>query len=266
MVNKISNQKLLEVKNQLDDYYERVITGDFIEDDPIGIPHRFSKREDQEIAGFFAAIFAWGQRVTILNKTNDLLNRMDHDPYQFILNHSESDLKSMKGFVHRTFNETDLLFMIHRLKRFLLDYGSIEKTFSNFLSSDSNTIEPALIGFYEAFFDDEFAPKRTRKHIASPSKKSTCKRLCMYMRWMVRKDEIDLGIWNSITPNQLMIPLDVHVERLARKLNLLTRKQRDWKSVIELTSNLRQMDSLDPVKYDLSLFGGSVLNFLIEND
>ncbi len=251
------NQK--DLKNHLDILYQKTAHIGFIEHDPISIPHRFAKKEDIELAGFFASIFAWGQRITIINKTNDLLNRMDESPYDFLLHHKTIDLKSMQGFVHRTFNETDLLYFIQRLKRYYIEDGGLEEAFSKHLGKEDQTIEQSLIGFYDSFFDVEFSPKRTRKHIASPSKQSTSKRLCMYLRWMVRKDEVDFGIWNTISPAQLMMPLDVHVERMARDLKLIQRKQRDWKTVVELTNKLRKLDPSDPVKYDFSLFGGSVM-------
>lgn len=248
------------LREELNRLVERYNTLDFIEKDPISIPHRFSLKKDQEIAAFFAAIFAWGNRTTIINKSNLLMNLMDDSPYEFILHHSESDLKRLMDFVHRTFNSTDLLYFIDRLRRFYVDDDGLEFAFSKYLSPEDETIEPALSGFYTSFFDVEYAPKRTRKHIASPDKKSTCKRLCMFLRWMVRKDAagVDFGLWESIKTSQLMIPYDVHVEKMAREYGLLTRKQRDWKAVCELTANLRKLDAEDPVKYDFALFGASV--------
>lgn len=249
--------RLEVVMNEL---YLKFSNESFIEDDPILIPHLFTKKEDVEISGFFASIFAWGQRKTIINKSKLVLSIMDNAPYDFICNHTEQDLRSAQSFVHRTFNSTDLLYFFHRLKRIYSEEKSLETAFSKHLSNDDQTIENALSGFYHNFFDDEFAPNRTRKHIASPLKNSTCKRLCMFLRWMVRKDafDIDFGLWSSISPNQLQIPLDVHVERISKQLGLLTRKQRDWKAVIELTSNLRTLDANDPVKYDFALFGAGV--------
>lgn len=246
-------------KTYLDQLVQKANNLGFIPNDPISIPHQFNQVEDIEIAAFFASIFAWGQRKTIINKTKEVLGLMDNSPYDFILNHSQTDLKSFQGFVHRTFNDTDLLYFIYRLQRYYLENGSLEQAFAKHMTPESENIEPALIGFYIDFFDSEFAPKRTQKHIASPSKNSTCKRLCMYMRWMVRKDDVDFGIWKQFKPSQLMMPLDVHVERQARAMGLLTRKQRDWQSVIELTSALKRYDKVDPVKYDFALFGASVL-------
>ncbi len=231
----------------------------FIPNDPICIPYLFTKKEDIELAAFIAAIFSWGQRKTIINKSKTLLELMDNQPYDFILNHQDSDLKAFESFVHRTFNSTDLLYFIYRLQRYYKESGGLEQAFSSHISKENETIEPALMGFYQSFFDDELAPKRSKKHIASPEKNSTCKRLCMFLRWMVRKDDVDFGIWKSIRTSQLMMPLDVHVERQARALQLLNRKQRDWKSVVELTNNLKQLDKQDPVRYDFALFGATVM-------
>lgn len=248
----------MELKQQLDNLYNENAHLNFIENDPISIPHRFSEKQDIEIAGFFAAIFAWGQRITIINKTNDLLERMDNAPFDFIRNHKEADRKQLLGFKHRTFNDEDLLYVVHRLQRYYREGEGLEFAFSNHLSSNSITIEDALVAFRDTFFNDQFAPARTKKHIATPANNSSCKRLCMYLRWMVRKDDVDFGIWKSMKPSQLMMPLDVHVERMARQFNLVTRQQRDWKTVVELTTKLREFDEDDPVKYDLALFGHSV--------
>lgn len=252
--------KDLEIKNLLDQLTEQFNHSDFIENDPISIPHQFSKKQDVEIAGFFAAIFAWGQRITIINKSNLLLSMMDNAPYDFLMNHEDSDLKCMESFVHRTFNATDLLYFIDRLKQFYLESDSLENAFVKHLTNSNKTIEKALVGFHQDFFDLDYAPKRSQKHVSTPARKSTCKRLCMFLRWMVRKDEkgVDFGIWHQFKPAQLMIPFDVHVERIARKFQLLLRKQRDWQAVKELTNNLRKFDKKDPVKYDFALFGASV--------
>lgn len=249
----ISNQ----VKDILDQAYERYNRFDFIKDDPILIPHQYSKKEDIEIAGFFASILAWGQRITIINKCNHLMNLMDNSPYDFILNHSENDLKPFVEFKHRTFNGTDTLFFIHFLKTIYLQFNSLELAFSSFLAEGDENIEKCLIGFDRLFQGTSSFPKRSAKHIASPARKSTCKRLNMYLRWMVRKDDrgVDFGIWDKIKPSQLICPCDVHVERVARKFGILQRKQRDWQAAIELTSNLASLDSNDPVKYDFALFG-----------
>ncbi|WP_276370330.1 TIGR02757 family protein [Chryseolinea sp. H1M3-3] len=227
----------------------------FIESDPILIPHAFRKQQDIEIAGLFAAVLAWGQRVTIVRKCKELLAMMDNDPHQFVLHHSEKDLKSLQQFKHRTFNATDTLYFIQFLKWYYSRHQSLEQAFK--VSSDDQTIEQGLVNFYNLFCSlDEF-PGRTKKHIATPERKSTCKRLNMYLRWMVRKDNagVDFGIWKSISPAQLICPCDLHVDRVSRKLKLIKRKQTDWQTAVELTNNLRKLDEYDPVKYDFALFG-----------
>ncbi len=232
----------------------------FIENDPISIPHLYSQNADIEIAGLFAAVFAWGQRITIINKCKDLLARMDNAPHQFILQHQESDLKRMLGFSHRTFNDTDLLYFIAFLKQHYRRYDSLEDAFSkDVLKKDAN-VENGLIYFRTYFFSLADAPVRTEKHIASPTSGSACKRLNMYLRWMVRSNAsgVDFGIWNKIKPAQLICPLDVHSGRVARKLGLLQRTQDDWTAAIELTNNLKSFDPKDPVKYDFALFGMGV--------
>lgn len=245
----------------LDECVERFNVMDFIENDPIQIPHRFTKLQDVEIMGFWVAMLAWGQRKTIINKANELVSLMDHAPYDFILHHQESDRKRFLDFKHRTFQATDTLYFLEFLQWYYREHSSLETAFAQFLSSDDKTVEAALIGFHELFFSLEDAPKRTRKHIATPARKSTCKRLNMFLRWMVRADDkgVDLGLWKQIRPAQLLMPLDVHVDRVARHYGLIQRKQRDWKTVLELTENLRKFDSEDPVKYDFALFGLGVL-------
>jgi len=231
----------------------------FIEADPILLPHRFSQRQDIEIAGFIAAIFAWGQRKTIIAKASEFLSLMDDQPYQFILNHNEQDLKAFTSFKHRTFQGTDALFIVDLLRRIYRNNESMESIFFP-LGTDGN-IKAALSRFHNYAFMPDYAPQRSKKHFATPDRNSTCKRLNMFLRWMVRSPDkgIDFGIWKATTPDQLMIPLDVHVEKIARSMGMLQRKQRDWTAVEELTSLLRKFDSKDPVKYDFALFGLGVL-------
>lgn len=254
-----------QLKTYLDEKVELYNRPNFIADDPICIPHQFSLKQDIEISGLFAAVLAWGQRKTIINKCNELIERMDRAPYQFMLHHSEKDLKALNGFVHRTFNDTDLLYFINFLHRFYLENSSLENAFIWPNNKNSENVEGGLNQFSSRFFDSEFAPKRSQKHIASPNKKSACKRLNMYLRWMVRKDEagVDFGIWNQISPSQLVCPCDVHVERIARQLGLITRKQMDWQTATELTQSLKKMDAQDPVKYDFALFGIGVSEKLV---
>ena len=225
----------------------------FIKDDPISIPHLFTKKQDIEIAGFFAAMFAWGNRKTIINKSKELMQLMDNAPHDFCLNHSPKELKSLIHFKHRTFNTTDLLYFIEFFNHHYSKHKSLETAFIK----HGNTIEEMLTGFHHYFFSLEYIPTRTKKHIATPERKSSCKRLNMFLRWMVRKDDkgVDFGIWKNISPSQLICPLDLHVVRVAKRLNLLQRKQTDWLAAIELTEFLRTLDSKYPVKYDFALFG-----------
>jgi len=228
----------------------------FIMADPISIPHLFSKKQDIEIAGFFASIFSWGNRTTIINKSRELMQLMGNAPYDFCLHHTDKDLKKLMTFKHRTFNTTDLLYFIEFFKFHFTKYNSLEDAFSNWLNKKDINIEAALNGFSNYFFSLPEVPKRTFKHIASPIKKSSCKRLCMFLRWMVRNDNngVDFGIWKKINSSQLIIPLDLHVIRVAKRFNLINRSQSDWLAAIELTEAMKQFDSKDPVKYDFALF------------
>ena len=229
----------------------------FIKDDPICIPHLFTKKQDIEIAGFFAAVFAWGSRTIIINKSKELMNLMDMAPHHFILHHTENDLKQLLSFKHRTFNTTDLLYFVELLKHHYQNHTSLEDAFTRY----GDTVEEMLIAFHHYFFSLEDVPPRTKKHIATPEKKSNCKRLNMFLRWMIRKDNVgvDFGIWNKIKPSQLICPIDLHVARVAKRFNLLQRKQIDWQAAIELTDYLKMLDPEDPAKYDFALFGLGVI-------
>ncbi len=241
----------------------------FIKDDPISIPHRFTTKQDIEIAGLFAAILAWGTRTGIINSCNRLMNFMGNKPYEFIMNMQDDNpeaLLPMMKFVHRTFNSTDLFYLLDFLKYHYATMGeqSLETAFTKGLSATDTDTENALNGFHNYVFSGkihEDYPQRTKKHIAAPFKKSACKRLNMYLRWMVRCDDngVDFGIWKTIKPHQLVCPIDVHVARVAKRFNLLDRKQNDWLSAIELTNYLKQLDANDPVKYDYALFGLGVI-------
>jgi uncharacterized protein (TIGR02757 family) len=234
----------------------------FISTDPICIPHLFSKKQDIEIAGFFAAIFAWGNRTTIIKKTRELMQLMDMQPYQFCLHHDNNDLKRLLYFKHRTFTTTDLLYFIEFLKGHYSRHNSLESAFLAAPQRENMpVIEAALTHFHHYFFSLEHVPARTKKHISTPERKSTCKRLNMFLRWMVRKDDrgVDFGIWKRFSPADLIIPIDLHVARVARRFNLLSRKQTDWQAALELTSWLKKLDKDDPVKYDFALFGLGVI-------
>jgi len=246
-----------DLKGFLDEKVAYYNCPNFIILDPISIPHSFSKKEDIEIAGFFAAVLAWGQRKTILNKCKELFELMDNDPHQFMLHHLESDLKSFLTFKHRTFNDIDTLYFIHFFSWFYKKHASLEEAFLLGQTGKEDSMYSILTQFQAFFFALEDAPFRTKKHIASPQRKAACKRINMFLRWMVRSDDkgVDFGIWKKISPSQLICPCDLHVDRVGRKLGLITRKQTDWQTAIELTNRLREFDSKDPVKYDFALFG-----------
>jgi uncharacterized protein (TIGR02757 family) len=266
-------------KKELQDFLEKKVIEynhpSFIVKDPVSVPHRFRKKQDIEIAGLFASIFAWGNRTTIIQKSNELMNGMDDAPYDFIKNHRSSDLKRFLSFKHRTFNSTDLLYFIRFLKSHYQQSNSLESAFlpddikekksgSIFGISESTEnefVKNSLTVFYTRFFSLKDAPGRTQKHIASPEKNSTCKRLNMYLRWMVRQDKrgVDFGIWEKISAADLICPVDLHVARVARGFGLISRKQTDWQTAMELTIALREMDKTDPVKYDFALFGLGVM-------
>ena len=257
-----------ELKDFLDFKVAQYNRPNFIANDPICIPHQYSLKQDVEIAAFFASILAWGQRKTIINKCNELFARMDNQPYEFMLNHRDADLKGLLGFKHRTFNDTDLLYFVSFFKQHYQQSISLETAFLPQLGFNPPyratgseieyfTAEKALNYFRSYFFSLADFPKRTIKHISSPLQKSTCKRLNMFLRWMVRKDNcgVDFGLWNTIPSAALVCPCDVHVDRVSRRLGLITRKQTDWLTAVELTEKLKAFDANDPVQYDFALFG-----------
>jgi uncharacterized protein (TIGR02757 family) len=232
---------------------------DFIASDPIQIPRAFSKKEDIEIAGFLAAVIAWGQRVTIINNAQRLMDFMGHEPHRFVTSFSDHDLKPFGKFVHRTFNGDDAITFMHALRRVYCELGGLEALLQTSFAGDQQLPGSGWHRFKETFFDLPHLP-RSRKHLPDPMKGSAAKRMNMYLRWMVRRDlkGVDFGIWQSMQPSQLYVPLDVHTSRVARKLGLLTRKQDDWKAVVELTGALRKIEPEDPVKLDFALFGMGV--------
>lgn len=247
----------MDLKDFLDQKVEEFNQPDFIPLDPISIPHRFSKKQDVEIAGFFAAVLAWGQRKTIINKCLELFEMMDNAPYDFMLNHRENDLKPFLQFKHRTFNDIDTLYFIEFFSWFYRNHDSLEEGFILGWKPETDIMEKLLSNFHHFFFQLADAPMRTRKHIATPERKAACKRINMFLRWMVRSDNkgVDFGIWKTLKASQLVCPCDIHVDRIGRKLGLITRKQTDWQTAVELTERLRKFDSEDPVKYDFALFG-----------
>lgn len=251
----------MDLKAFLNSKVKEYNTPAFIKADPVCIPHSFIKKQDIEIAGFFAAIFAWGNRTTIINKSRELMQLMDNAPHDFCLHHTDSDLKRLLHFKHRTFNPTDLFYFIDFFQHHYQHYSSLEDAFTKSMNAGDENIENGLNGFYDYFFSLEHVPKRTLKHIASPAKKATCKRLCMYLRWMVRQDKngVDFGIWKNISPSQLIVPLDLHVARVARHFKLITRKPTDWQTAVELTEEMKKFDMKDPSRYDFALFALGVL-------
>ncbi|HUX84328.1 MAG TPA: TIGR02757 family protein [Chitinophagaceae bacterium] len=250
-------QNLKEFLDQKAAQYNRP---EFIAGDPISIPHRFQKLQDREIAGFFTAILSWGNRTTIIRNALQLMEWMDQSPHEFVLGYKEKDLKRFLGFRHRTFNPTDLLYCISFFREYYTHFLSLETAFSAPIREGDQTVENGLNGFRRMFFSGDF-PERTQKHVSSPEKGSSCKRLNMFLRWMVRRDDrgVDFGIWHSISPAQLVCPVDVHVARVARKLRLMDCSSVNWDCALTLTDNLRKFDPKDPVKYDFGLFGLGVI-------
>ena len=252
---KLTHQQLYELLEEKATFYNNP---EFIETDPISIPHRFTKKEDIEISGFLAATMAWGQRITIINKSSELMCRMDNAPFDFVINASEKEIGTLSTFVHRTFQGEDCMNFIQGLQYIYKYHGGPETVFSaGYIQNQS--IKESLMRFREVFFSFEHL-HRTRKHIPDPQKGSAAKRINMFLRWMVRNDGkgVDFGIWKNFKTSDLLCPLDLHSGNVARKLGLLDRKNNDWQAVEELTSNLRTFDPLDPVKYDFALFGTGV--------
>ena len=246
-----------KLKHLLDEKATHYNQGWFIEKDPISIPHMFSRKEDREISGFLTATLSWGQRAMILKKARLLMDWMDMEPYAFVSDASDRELEQLSRFVYRTFNGVDCQYFVSSIREIYRHHGGFEAVFTNaFLMGDS--VFSALATFRTLFLS--FSPmERTGKHVANVLKGSAAKRLNMFLRWMVRKDGIvDLGLWSHIDAAQLMIPLDVHVGRVARSLGLLQRKQDDWKAVEELTLQLRSLRPEDPAFYDYALFGMGV--------
>jgi uncharacterized protein (TIGR02757 family) len=242
-----------EIKDYLDIKAEQFNCSDFIETDPIFIPHQFDQKADIEISGFFSATIAWGQRKSILQNGIKLMQYMDWKPYEFIVYHSEKDLKPFKTFVHRTFNGNDCIYFIKALKYIYTQKNGLESCFS----AGTDNVWQALKQFRSVFLEWNTSDQHVTKHISDVTSNSAAKRLNMFLRWMVRKDnrKVDFGIWNNVSMSLLMLPLDVHTGTNARALHLLGRKQNDWKAVEEVTANLRLLDPHDPIKYDFALFG-----------
>jgi len=243
-----------ELKEFLDEKVELYNRPAFIECDPISIPHQFTKKQDIEISGFLAATIAWGNRKMILKNANRMMELLDHSPYEFIMNSSNNEIEMIERFVHRTFNSIDLIYFLKALQNIYRHKGGLETIFNTYQNSDS--LQPAIHKFRRLFFELPH-DKKTERHVSDPFKGSAAKKLNMYLRWMIRKDDrgVDFGIWKSISPSILSCPLDVHAGNVARSLGLIKRKQNDSKAVSELDKILREMDKEDPVRYDFALFG-----------
>ncbi|MGZ4039076.1 MAG: TIGR02757 family protein [Bacteroidia bacterium] len=243
------------LKEFLEEKYYLYNRKNFIESDPVSIPHLFTKKQDIEIAGFLAATIAWGNRKSIITNANKLMQWMDLSPHEFILHAKPKDLDPIKKFVHRTFNGNDCVFFLRSLQNIYKKNDSMEVLFSNGIEKNEN-VKNGIVNFRRAFLDPKHLP-RVEKHLSDPDKNSSAKRLCMYLRWMVRnnKQGVDFGIWKNIQASQLCLPLDVHTGNVSRALGLLKRKQNDWQSVEGVTTALRKFDPSDPIKYDFALFG-----------
>ncbi len=257
----VSGKKLLELKPFLDEIVTKVEIPSYIESDPVAFMHAYQRKEDREIAGFFAALMAWGRRDIVMKKVEDLLGRLNHEPYNVIRNYKPSDMNRFDGFVHRTWNATDIDVLCRILNRIYAEHGDFEAFWKVVYQKSQLQGQNVMDLFHHMFFDvDPDAPSRTRRHIGDALKGSSCKRLWLYLRWCLRKGSIvDMGIMAFMPTSELMIPLDVHVARYARMLGLLGRPSNDWKAVAELTERLRKLDPADPGKYDYALFGLGVL-------
>lgn len=243
-----------ELKDFLDEKVALYNNPKFLEADPLQVPHRFSNKEDIEISGFLTATIAWGNRKSIINNALRLMELMDQAPYEFVMHHQEADLEQLKPFVHRTFNGTDLHYFIRSLRNIYSNHAGLEAVFTQY--QETHSLQAAISSFKGIFFELPHQ-KRTEKHVSDPLAGSAAKRINMFLRWMVRDSGtgVDFGLWKSLKPGQLSCPLDVHSGNVARKLNLLKRKQNDAKALQELDKNLRDLDPIDPVKYDFALFG-----------
>lgn len=255
-----SKRQVESIHRWLEEQASRYNHPSFITDDPISVPHRFTRLQDIEISGLLTAIMAWGQRKTIISNAHRLMQMMDDAPYDFVRHHQDTDRKRFESFCHRTLQSDDILYIVTVLQDYYVKEESLETAFAGPMGINDHDVYAALEGFHNMMFDQPWVLERTRKHIATPVRKSSCKRLNMYLRWMVRSDDrgVDFGLWKKITPAQLVIPLDVHVGNVARRLGLLRREANDWQAAKELTECLKQFDPADPVRYDFALFGAGI--------
>lgn len=251
-----------ELKDLLERLHDKYNNADFIECDPISVPHRFSSREDIEISGFLASTIAWGNRKAIVKSACRMMEFMDNQPYDFTINASQSELNKLRTYVHRTFNGDDMVSFVVALRRLYTQYGGVGRFFEQ-QWSETGDMREVLSRFREEFFLIDHHP-HCCKHVSSIDKGAACKRLNMYLRWMVRRDDhgVDFGLWQGIPMSALYLPLDVHSGNMGRALGLLERRQSDWKAVEQITQALRKFDPTDPVRYDFSLFGAGIDGFL----
>lgn len=252
---------MMTLHQALDFYADAYNRPSFIADDPISLPHRFTRLQDIEIIGFWVAMLAWGRRSAIMKAGEQLIEWMDGAPHDFILHHGDAERRRWERFYYRTFQSTDALYFLAFLQQYYQQNETLETAFSRHLQPNETTIESALKGFHTDFFSLPYAPDRTRKHVSTPTRNSSCKRLCLFLRWMVRRDDrgVDFGLWRHIQPSQLVLPLDVHVLRVARDWGLLAADEKpSWKTALQLTERLRPYDPADPVRYDFALFGKGV--------
>lgn len=242
-----------EIKELLEEKASFYNNLQFIDPDPVSIPHLFSRKEDIEVSGFLTAMISWGRRRSIIDNARKLMQLMENEPFEFVTNASGHELEGLNGFCHRTFNGTDAQYFILALRNIYLHHGGLEDAFT---SGAHATMKERISAFRHIFFEVP-GKDRTKKHVADPHSGSAAKRINMFLRWMVRKDDrgVDFGIWQTLHPRELYCPLDVHTGNVARKLGLMGRNQNDWQAVEELTAHLRVMDPEDPVKYDYALFG-----------
>lgn len=249
------SESIHEIKALLDDRVNKYNHSDFIATDPIQIPHRFSKKEDIEIAGFLTATIAWGQRKSIINNALRMMKLMDNSPFEFIMESSEHEKAMVESFVHRTFNGQDFRYFLNSLKNIYENHGGLEQIFTTGFQSTKTTF--SALQYFRTVFLVNNHNQHVTKHVSDVIANSSAKRLNMYLRWMVRNDnnEVDFGLWKNIPMSALMLPLDVHTGDVARALGILTRKQNDWKAVEEVTAILKSFDAEDPIKYDFALFG-----------
>lgn len=252
-----STKQIKALKPYLDKWVDQIERPEYIKDDPVSFMHAFEEKEDQSLAGFFAAIMAWGHRDIVLAKVEDLLQRMNHQPAAFIRNFSETDRSVFDGFKHRTFKPVDMYWITKTLKKIVHIHGTFEAFWTHCYQKAKQVQKELITVFHHRFFEQfEDIPRRTRKHVSNPEKGSAAKRLYMYLRWVIRNGSpVDPGIMHFMEPSELIVPLDVHAARQARALGLLTRTYNDWKAAQELTQNARLLDPLDPAKYDYALFG-----------